>query len=142
MIYSGQSKEAGHAFVCDGYDGYGLFHINWGWDGMSDGYFRLQALNPYAQGTGGSKSGYAYYQSALIGISPGVVEDGCPIIQRVRVDDFKLAESDEVSLEYSGNAFSDVAVYYSYTVSETAKYDLGIALYQGDERTVQQCALL
>lgn len=44
----------GHAFVCDGYDGEGLFHINWGWGGMSDGFFRLTLLNPSDHGTGGN----------------------------------------------------------------------------------------
>ncbi|MBQ0114363.1 MAG: C10 family peptidase, partial [Bacteroidales bacterium] len=32
---------SGHAFVCDGYNGNGMFHINWGWYGKSDGYFLL-----------------------------------------------------------------------------------------------------
>lgn len=36
----------GHAFVCDGYSGDGYFHINWGWNGNSDGYYLLSALNP------------------------------------------------------------------------------------------------
>ena len=26
-------KDNGHAFIIDGYDGQGLFHVNWGWDG-------------------------------------------------------------------------------------------------------------
>ena len=29
MEYSGSSDQGGHAFICDGYDGYGLFHINY-----------------------------------------------------------------------------------------------------------------
>lgn len=39
--YSGQSNDGGHSFVCDGYNAGGFFHINWGWSGMSDGYFLL-----------------------------------------------------------------------------------------------------
>lgn len=31
----------GHAVVCDGFDGKGFFHINFGWGGSKDGYFRL-----------------------------------------------------------------------------------------------------
>ncbi len=34
-----------HALVCDGYLPGGLFHFNWGWDGNSNGYYRLSALD-------------------------------------------------------------------------------------------------
>lgn len=32
LSYGGQSSGGGHAFVCDGYDAQGFFHINWGWE--------------------------------------------------------------------------------------------------------------
>jgi len=42
----------GHAFVCDGIDADGLLHINWGWGGKSNGYFRLSATAPIDPETG------------------------------------------------------------------------------------------
>lgn len=63
------AADEGHAFVCDGYNN-GYFHINWGWDGLSNGYFLLTALDPYAQGTGGGTSGFNYGQMAATGIKP------------------------------------------------------------------------
>ncbi len=78
VIYAADtSGGSGHAFVCDGYDGHEMFHINWGWGGLADGYFRLQALNPSSQGAGGSNGygGYSLNQGAVIGISPTVVTD-------------------------------------------------------------------
>lgn len=36
----------GHAFVLDGRDSDGFFHVNWGEGGMYDGFFRLDVLNP------------------------------------------------------------------------------------------------
>ena len=70
VLYGGFSiSGGGHRFVCDGYDGNGFFHINWGWGGMSDGYFRLSALDPAFQGIGGSVSGYNYGQDAIINIA-------------------------------------------------------------------------
>ena len=63
--YSGQGSDGGHSFVCDGYSSDGFFHINWGWGGMSDGYFLLTALDPAQQGIGGSTSGYNYAQSVV-----------------------------------------------------------------------------
>ncbi len=65
LLYDGLSSADGHAFVCDGYDGDGYFHFNWGWGGLSDGYFRLNALDPGAQGIGGSSSGFNFSQGLV-----------------------------------------------------------------------------
>ena len=66
VYYSGQNTNSGHAFVCDGYDN-GFFHINWGWNGYLDGYFRLSILNPYVDT---SEDGYSHDQMAVINIVP------------------------------------------------------------------------
>lgn len=77
VILSGTNYEggvpSGHAFVCDGYstsEGSVLFHINWGWNGLSNGYFLLSALDPDAQGTGGSSAGYNINCNATLGLQP------------------------------------------------------------------------
>ena len=73
VLYGGMSSGGGHEFVVDGYDRDGLFHINWGWGGMSDGYFLLSVLNSdNTQGAGASSSndGYSYDQDAIVGITP------------------------------------------------------------------------
>lgn len=72
ILYGGGSMlGGGHSFVLDGYDGNGMFHFNWGWSGMSDGYFSLDALNPNSLGTGGgSGGGYNFTQDAVLGIQP------------------------------------------------------------------------
>ena len=70
IVYSGYGH-GGHAFVCDGYDANGLFHINWGWGGMSDGYFNLNYLVPSDLGIGGGAGGgYSLGQGAVVGIMP------------------------------------------------------------------------
>ena len=70
VVYGGQSSGGGHEFVCDGYQGEDYFHINWGWGGLSDNYFKLSALDSDQQGIGGSSSsdGYHYGQDAVVGI--------------------------------------------------------------------------
>ena len=70
VIYNGQSSIGGHSFVCDGYQDDGYFHFNWGWGGISDGYFLLDALDPEHQGIGGSDSGFDYIQDIIVGIRP------------------------------------------------------------------------
>ena len=46
VYYFGSSIGGGHAFIVDGYDGNGLYHVNWGWNGSSDDYFVLSVLDP------------------------------------------------------------------------------------------------
>ena len=44
VLYSGyNTKQIGHASIIDGCDDSGLFHINWGWDGLYDGYYNIEA---------------------------------------------------------------------------------------------------
>ena len=85
MIYSGREGQGmvGHAFNCDGYQGDDFFHMNWGWGGSADGYFRINSLNP---------SGYSfnYDQSAVINIYP---ESGYP----EHCTSFKLIDGNEGS---------------------------------------------
>ena len=69
--YGGQNSGGGHAFVLDGYDVAGLFHVNWGWGGMSNGYFRIDILDPgNSTGIGASPTpgGYNMGQDAIIGM--------------------------------------------------------------------------
>ena len=82
VMYNGvsPSNNGGHAFICDGYDGRGLFHINWGWSGYSDGYYSLSVLNPY-ESTGvnvNNKMGYSYRQAAFIYIDPYMEKQPSP----------------------------------------------------------------
>ena len=47
IIYTGvDESNGGHCFVVDGYDQNNFVHVNWGWDGMNDGYYDIALLNP------------------------------------------------------------------------------------------------
>lgn len=84
VIYGGGSMiGGGHSFICDGYSSDGYFHFNWGWTGMSNGYFKLEGLNPYALGSGGgSGGGYNFTQDAVFGIQPPT---GKPVVEHPEV---------------------------------------------------------
>lgn len=90
VIYSGGH----HTFVCDGYQD-GRFHINWGWNGMSDDYFLLtatddeSALKVEMSGTGGNASScYDEGQNIIVGIHPGDdVEGGLYVPDALAIDD-------------------------------------------------------
>lgn len=60
-------NDSGHSFICDGYDGAGYFHFNWGWGGASDGYYLLESMDPSFQGIGGSSGGFSYSVNAIFG---------------------------------------------------------------------------
>ena len=61
----------GHCFVCDGYDTNGLFHFNWGWNGMSNGYFEITNLSPPRPGSKtGAVENYNENVTFIGGIQP------------------------------------------------------------------------
>lgn len=76
VFYSASNEDGmgGHAYVCDGYDNQDYVHINWGWYGKSNGYFYVNALNPYDLGIGANGGGYNLQQEIIIGIQPPVAD--------------------------------------------------------------------
>lgn len=83
VLYSGQSSGGGHEFVIHGYED-GLYQVNWGWGGMSDGYFDITILNPGNSGGAGASTtgdGYNYACDMVIGLQPdnGVVDKIEPV---------------------------------------------------------------
>lgn len=107
VIINGRDPgDMGHSFILDGYDGHGYFHLNWGWGGMSDGYFALDALNPDAMGIGGYGSGFNYGQNAILGIQPPTGQPVTPTIPN-------LVQSGNLAAKVSGNRISlDTSDYY------------------------------
>ena len=97
VYVSGATKnQEGHAFVCDGMQSDGYLHINWGWNGMSNGYFALSALDPEQQGTGGSASDMAFTESVEIytGIQP---DQGGVATPLMTVDKLTFTSGTEIS---------------------------------------------
>ena len=64
VLYKGDGNSGGHAFIIDGYDNGGFFHVNWGWGGLADGYFQLTSLHPMGYYE------FNYAQCAIIGVRP------------------------------------------------------------------------
>lgn len=64
---AGYADPERHSFVIDGYSYDDFFHINWGWSGSCDGYYRLAPLNAYNYSTGHS---WGKHYFAMIGARP------------------------------------------------------------------------
>ena len=90
----------GHCFVVDGYNAEGLFHVNWGWGGSSNGYFLITKLDPDVQGIGGSSSGgrFTFEQIAVFNLIP----DDATIIASehyaLQYDNTRVLENDSIYL--------------------------------------------
>lgn len=77
VLFGAQSTGGGHEFVIDGYSSDGLFHVNWGWGGSSNGYFLISVLNPGSTsgiGSSNTDDGYSFDQDAVVGIQHGTGE--------------------------------------------------------------------
>lgn len=143
VVLGGQSVGGGHSFVCDGYDIDDYFHINWGWGGDSDGFFRLSLLNPYEQGVGGSSTldGFTYGQDAVIGIRPSA---GTPATDRLSLELMQFDANGSasqliVNRDNAADAFTGISVYYTvcnYSFT-TSKYDYALQLTDADGNVVQ-----
>jgi len=70
VYYSSSREGGGHAFIIDGYDNQGRFHINWGWGGGYDGWYSLNALVPRPD------RNYDRSHSVVINIKPNAGSTG------------------------------------------------------------------
>ena len=118
VIYSGASKKGGgHAFICDGYDGEGLYHFNWGWSGQNNGYFKLAATNPYA-GDGTQRDGYVNDIDAIIGLQPNKGET-ITKSPKINILSFEIGEN-------------SITMSYQNISDESYAIDCGITLLNDD----------
>ena len=69
VIMCGSGNNECHCFVCDGYrSSDDMFHMNWGWDGDGNGWFKLTALTPTTHNFTSSKN-------AIVGLVPTILGD-------------------------------------------------------------------
>lgn len=122
----------GHAFICDGYDGAGLYHMNWGWGGRYDAWYRLEVCDPLGQGTGGSHSldGFSLDQGAMINVFPETV----PNTVRLSVNAMEVAEPNVTRNSVNENFTFAVSVQVSNLTAAAHNYDMAVGLYDTDDQ--------
>ena len=131
IIYTGQGQNGGHAFVLDGCDAEGKYHINWGYNGMYDGYFELTALDI-------DDSNYNLDQEMICNITPQQIGEG---------EDMFFAESyaqgDGVANNMVGSRTSaQITNIYCYSVNANTydtKFDgeVGIGLFDANRNFIK-----
>ena len=139
-----QGSLGGHAFVFDGIDADGLFHVNWGWGGSSDGYFRVSLLAP------GQGMNFKYGQDCIFGILPAEAAADVPGVLYVRgimhPDINSVSRGDEVRMKFAdiyveGNLMDTVGVEgmgYWTSVYDTIPMELKVIDQNGVEKQTRR----
>lgn len=95
----------GHAYVIDGYKSYGLYHLNWGWGGQYDGWFRLSTLNP------SDEMNYTPDQEMCVCVPQGATPGWFPEVTPEVLGSISPNEDNTLNIIYSATAFiKDVRV--------------------------------
>lgn len=115
----GSKSYSGHAFIADGvkynYRGTPLFHINWGWDGMSNGYFIITNFAPESAGTGGSdQANYSDEMYPICGMKPEDGKDEGPSIAYASISCNKsqVSTGERISVD-----ITKLSNYSAYTIN-------------------------
>lgn len=109
VLYSGVDPwGGGHAFVLDGYDSLGMFHMNFGWGGYYDGYYLGHFVSP------GSYN-FVYYRTAIVGISPSIsVQDSVFITVSVSDTNMGRVDGSGIYASYSDTVLLLATAYEGY----------------------------
>lgn len=126
IAYMGHSSGGGHAFIVDGYKD-GFFHLNWGWTGDANGYFRINALNPYEDVAPGYYYGYNNEQKAVVFALPSNICNIPYVVMSNTQTPIADYNTSAETLTISGNF-----VYYG---SAPADVTVGVALTNSDGET-------
>ena len=135
VLYAGTSSGGAHAFVCDGYDGNGLFHINWGWGGMCNGYFKLSVLNPddnSGMGASSSNDGYSMNQDVLIGIQPPSAHTDNPVATFYSDTNYNGKAVDLPEGEFNLSALQSYGISNDDIASLKVKTGFKVVVYEND----------
>lgn len=130
VIYNAFSSTAGHTLLVDGYDASGFFHINWGWSGKDNGYFRLSVLDRYNTG-----ANYTYYalesysdkHSALLYTVPSSL--GCVNTSNHHLN-AKIVSASSSTISCKFHNQSGLSGYYQYGVGYVNEDDQVVLIKQ------------
>ena len=141
-----EGGRSGHAWVLDGVDKDGLFHMNFGWNGQSDGYYSLTALSVLKAGSEFQGRSLSFNRQMKIMVvhpkKPGVVA----------IDKDLLPESPKLKFNEGGYITIENTTQRTFQQSETLpvsyasfvnigrpfKGDIGIAVLDNTDNVVKE----
>ncbi|RHO73609.1 hypothetical protein DW083_05450 [Parabacteroides sp. AF48-14] len=92
-----------HSFICDGYDNYGRYHFNWGWDGLHNGFYVLSVLDPKNNTVWG---GYNRAHDMVINIMPNQESENQFLLQV-----YESAQGDGFELNRLDGTWEDIVIF-------------------------------
>ena len=115
--------ESGHAYVVDGYDANGLLSVNWGWQGLDDGFYNMLLTHP--------GPGVYSLSEIIIGISPEDIKleyDGEEVVLTNMIGD----QPSSTFYMYAGQNQCSVSISSIQTSNLKGVYDIDYnwAIYQ------------
>lgn len=142
LLMAGDTSDrtGGHEWVCDGYDGNGCFHMNWGWGGMCDGYFLLTVMFPDQQGIGGSTSsdGYSMGQNIVVGLQPAVDDTPAdPEIARINIFNIRLDKTTYTRKNTNGSFNFNITYSAGTSLENAYNFDSSFIIYDDKGNVVK-----
>ena len=123
VMYSGDEDVSGHAFVLDGFDTEGYFHVNWGWGGLYDGYFLVSVLDP-------ADMNFKYSQEDLFGLVPEPQSDAVDDYQRLYCQFWEFPSSAPLGTSINIDFFiiveGNMLDYVGHEVEDNFEYDYAL----------------
>ena len=128
VLMGGWDNKNGHAFIIDGYDGSGMFHVNWGWDGTGDEYYVLDVMAPKFPPSldppTPDPDGFAQNQRVVLGVEPSTgSEEVFPEITRY----IRIVEEPDTYYE----TFTTTVLYFD-TDDKLGNFDFAIGTKDTD----------
>jgi hypothetical protein len=149
IYYFGQTPYySGHAFVLDGYDDNGYFHVNWGWNGWYDNYFLTSLLRPYVENDP-DEHNYCNNQGAIVGIEPDNTGSGGIVMKSGIIPAAATMPADDVKASFDiqalGGPYTGTLKFIVSTKTGESSYSwyyvnvvsIDVSLAAGERKTIE-----
>lgn len=139
--YTAEDYPSTHMFIIDGYDGNDYFHIDWGWNGGSSGYFLLAVMNydsAHDVVSPAGPLGYGIGHGAVVGIQKNTGEE--PLGWKfLGTTYFNMKEKEVVRSSTSDNfTFRLFGSLFKWKEPPYKNYDYAIGLFSLDGKMLAQ----
>ena len=150
VMFSGTSANTAHSFVIDGYDEEDYFHINWGWSGYCDGFYRavLMDARDLTDPNSTSDDSFSIDQVAFFGVRPDAGQKAEPARLTVLKNwlltdpkgtgDYDTPGNEATSPYFEGNGYVVLPVMNSHNYNSIAgEFNLGCTLVKDDNSVMK-----
>ena len=127
-----------HTWVVDGYNTSDWFHMNWGWGGLSNGWYNLDDISPFVNGEEISLNAY---EEAIIGIQPPNRSECTMSHSLAGLDIYHISYTWQASDYITSSALISITMTNTYTAGNKITLTDGFWAAEGStfEAKIQGC---